>query len=127
LRDSAGFPPDFAASAPAGDYVPGATSIALAVVDGQVVETLDAASPCAGRPRHSGLGEALLAPTLPALVNDLAPGELRGRYNAVSTLSWQIGPVLGPALAGLMLGNGHGTALLLLLAAGCTAPSWPVR
>src|SRR5439155_18667090 len=34
LRDSAGFAPDFAASAPAGDYVPGAPSIALTVVDG---------------------------------------------------------------------------------------------
>jgi hypothetical protein len=33
LRDSAGFAPDFAASAPAGDYVPDAASIALAVVD----------------------------------------------------------------------------------------------
>jgi hypothetical protein len=41
LRDSAGFTPDFAASPPAGDYVPGDPSIASAVVD---VETLAPAS-----------------------------------------------------------------------------------
>jgi hypothetical protein len=34
LRDSAGFAPDFAASPPAGDYVPGDPSIAPTVVDG---------------------------------------------------------------------------------------------
>jgi MFS family permease len=38
-----------------------------------------------------------------ALVNDLAPPALRGRYNAVFTLSWQFGPVFGPAVAGFML------------------------
>jgi MFS family permease len=68
-----------------------------------------------------GLGESLLAPTLPALVNDLAPAALRGRYNAVFTLSWQVGPVLGPAMAGFLLGRGLGDELLLLLAAGCLA------
>jgi hypothetical protein len=34
LRDSAGFAPDFAASAPAGDYVPDAASIPPTVIDG---------------------------------------------------------------------------------------------
>ena len=67
------------------------------------------------------IGESLVAPTLPALVNDLAPSALRGRYNAVFTLSWQIGPVVGPALAGLMLGHGLGAEFLLLLAAACLA------
>ena len=66
-------------------------------------------------------GEALLSPTLPALVNDLAPAALRGRYNAVFTLSWQIGPVLGPALAGVMLGHGRGQELLVVLSGGCMA------
>jgi MFS family permease len=67
------------------------------------------------------VGESLLAPTLPALVNDLAPNTLRGRYNAVFTLSWQVGPVIGPALAGFMLGRGLGDELLLLLTAACLA------
>lgn len=37
------------------------------------------------------LGEATLSPTLPALINDLAPERLRGRYNAIFTLFNQIG------------------------------------
>jgi hypothetical protein len=41
LRDSAGFTPDFAASVPAGDYVPGAPSIAPTVVDGSARFALD--------------------------------------------------------------------------------------
>ena len=67
------------------------------------------------------IGESLVAPTLPALVNDLAPSALRGRYNALFTLSWQIGPVIGPALAGLMLGRSLGDEFLLLLAGACVA------
>ena len=67
------------------------------------------------------IGESLVAPTLPALVNDLAPSALRGRYNALFTLSWQIGPVIGPALAGFMLGRSLGDELLLLLAGACVA------
>jgi MFS family permease len=67
------------------------------------------------------IGESLVAPTLPALVNDLAPSALRGRYNALFTLSWQIGPVIGPALAGLMLGRALGDEFLVLLAGSCAA------
>jgi MFS family permease len=51
-------------------------------------------------------GETLLSPTIPAIVNDLAPDELRGRYNAVYTLAWSAGSIIGPALAGLFLGAG---------------------
>ena len=58
-----------------------------------------------------------LSPSLPAIVNDIAPDELRGRYNAVFTLSWQIGPVIGPAIAGAALGD----AYLVALAAACGA------
>src|SRR5207247_1661731 len=67
------------------------------------------------------IGESLVAPTLPAIVNDLAPTALRGRYNAVFTLSWQVGPVMSPALAGFLLGESRGNELLLLLAASCLA------
>jgi len=35
-----------------------------------------------------------------ALVADLAPPRLRGRYMALSTLSWEIGFVIGPTAAG---------------------------
>lgn len=67
------------------------------------------------------IGEVLLAPTLSALVNDLAPDRLRGRYNAVFTLSNQIGPIVAPIIAGLALGTGHGVLFLLGLALGCLA------
>jgi MFS family permease len=71
-----------------------------------------------------GLGETLLSPSLPAIVNDLAPEAARGRYVAVYSTSWQIGPMVGPAVAGLALARGHGVALMLGLAAAC-ALAWP--
>ncbi|HKD97035.1 MAG TPA: MFS transporter, partial [Micromonosporaceae bacterium] len=45
-----------------------------------------------------GLGEITLAGALPALVNALAPDELRGRYNAVLTLATTAGLWAGPML-----------------------------
>ena len=41
-------------------------------------------------PRCSRFGETLLQPTIPALVNDLAPDHLRGRYNALSSGTFQL-------------------------------------
>jgi MFS family permease len=70
-----------------------------------------------------GVGETLLSPTLIAIVHDVAPDELRGRYNAVYNFSWQLGPVLGPALAGFAIGAGHGDALFVALAGACIATS----
>ena len=70
-----------------------------------------------------GVGETLLSPTLIAIVHDVAPDELRGRYNAVYNFSWQLGPVIGPALAGFAIGAGHGDALFVALAGACVATS----
>jgi MFS family permease len=53
-----------------------------------------------------GVGETLWAPISPALVNDLAPEELRGRYNALSSTAWTVSTVIGPAVAGLLIGSG---------------------
>ncbi len=53
-----------------------------------------------------GMGETLWAPLAPALVNGLATEELRGRYNALQGMSWTVGSIIGPALAGLLIGNG---------------------
>jgi predicted MFS family arabinose efflux permease len=50
-----------------------------------------------------GLGECFQGPTQGALVADLAPPRLRGRYMAVSTTSWDIGFIVGPALGGVVL------------------------
>jgi MFS family permease len=54
-----------------------------------------------------GLGETLWAPTGASLVNDIAPPHLRGRYNALSSVTWQASAVLGPVVAGVVLGAGQ--------------------
>jgi predicted MFS family arabinose efflux permease len=51
-----------------------------------------------------GLGECFQGPVQGALVADLAPPRLRGRYMAVSTISWDIGFIVGPAVGGVVLG-----------------------
>lgn len=53
-----------------------------------------------------GLGETLWAPVAPALINALAPEELRGRYNALQGMTWTVSAIIGPALSGLLLGHG---------------------
>jgi len=50
-----------------------------------------------------GLGECFQGPVQGALVADLAPARLRGRYMAVSTISWDIGFIVGPAIGGFIL------------------------
>lgn len=65
------------------------------------------------------LGETLWSPTMPALVNDLAPDRLRGRYNALSSLTWNVGGVLGPVFAGFVLGGGHHRIWSAVTVAGC--------
>ena len=65
------------------------------------------------------LGEMVWSPTFPALVNDLAPDALRGRYNALAGIAWNVGNVLGPAYAGLLLGHGLAEAWPVVTAAGC--------
>lgn len=67
------------------------------------------------------LGETLWAPVAPSLVNDLAPEHLRGRYNSSMSLVWSLSSIIGPGIAGLMLGAGLEVAWILVLVAGCTA------
>jgi MFS family permease len=64
-----------------------------------------------------GLGETLWAPTGATLVNDIAPTHLRGRYNAVSSITWQLSSILGPAVAGRMLAAHLGGELMGFLIA----------
>ncbi len=64
------------------------------------------------------LGETLSAPIMPSLVNDLAPGHLRGRYNAVQSITWGVSGALGPAIAGVMLGAGLEAAWIALVVGG---------
>ncbi len=67
------------------------------------------------------LGETLMSPSVQPLVNDLAPDQLRGRYNAVYTFALTTGYILGPVIAGAALGAGHANALFLALVAACLA------
>jgi MFS family permease len=50
-----------------------------------------------------GLGECFQGPTQGALVADLAPPRLRGRYMALSAISWDIGFIIGPSVGGFVL------------------------
>jgi hypothetical protein len=65
------------------------------------------------------MGETVLSPTAPAIVNDMAPEHLRGRYNGSSTLAYTTGFLLGPLISGLAIGHGYATALLAGLIAAC--------
>jgi MFS family permease len=52
-----------------------------------------------------GIGETIWAPVAPAVVNELAVEELRGRYNALQGMVWTVASILGPSIAGLLIGN----------------------
>ncbi|MGH3034426.1 MAG: MFS transporter [Gaiellaceae bacterium] len=67
-----------------------------------------------------GIGECFQGPTQGALVADLAPPRLRGRYMALSATSWQVGFVVGPAVGGLVLAA-EPLALWPLAALACLA------
>jgi MFS family permease len=65
-----------------------------------------------------GLGETVLQPTVPAIVNDLATERDRGRFNAVSAGAFQVGAVAAPVVAGWMLDRQLGGAFIAMLL-GC--------
>jgi MFS family permease len=65
-----------------------------------------------------GLGETLLQPTLPVIVNDLAPDHLRGRYNAVSSGAFQLAAVVSPPVAGALIDHGLGAGYIAALVVG---------
>lgn len=67
------------------------------------------------------LGETLLSPVAPALVNDLSPEHLLGRYNAVHSFVFQLAFIAGPIVAGQLLGRRMPAVFVALLLAGCAA------
>ena len=67
------------------------------------------------------LGEMLWSPVGPAILNDLAPEHLRGRYNAVASINWVIAGSLGPALTGIFMGHGWPNQWIAMLVLGCLA------
>jgi MFS family permease len=69
-------------------------------------------------------GETLLQPTMPAIVNDLAPDHLRGRYNGLTSGCFQAASILGPILAGYLIGHDLHLEYIQLLIAGCALVAW---
>ncbi|QKE85829.1 MFS transporter [Arthrobacter sp. NEB 688] len=76
---------------------------ALLGATGLVAGTLAAATGVIVFHVFFGLGETLLQPTVPAIVNDLASDHDRGRYNAVSGMAFQVGAITAPIAAGWLL------------------------
>ncbi len=70
-----------------------------------------------------GLGETLWAPVVPSLINELAREELRGRYNSLQSMVWTVSSIIGPALAGLLLGNGLAGVWVACVVAGTALAS----
>ena len=75
------------------------------------------------------VGECVLGPAQSALVADLAPEALRGRYIALLTNSYAVGFIVGPALGGVLLASSASglwaiaATVLLIAAAGALAMS----
>lgn len=65
------------------------------------------------------VGEIIWSPVFPALVNDLAPEHLRGRYNAVASAAWNVGNLLGPVYAGVLIGADLGGLWVAVTMLGC--------
>jgi MFS family permease len=52
------------------------------------------------------VGETMLSPVGPAIVNEIAPEHLRGRYNAAQGLSWGLSSTVAPAITAAFFDNG---------------------
>jgi MFS family permease len=65
-----------------------------------------------------GLGETMLQPTVPAIVNDLATDRDRGRFNAVSSGAFQMGAITAPIVAGWLLERRLAGLFIAVLVAG---------
>ncbi len=85
---------------------------------GLVPGTLGATMLVAGCASVFALGETLLQPTIPALVNDLAPDHLRGRYNALSSAAFQLAAIIAPPVSGALIGHHLGNVYVGSLVVG---------
>ncbi|MGA8847967.1 MAG: MFS transporter [Nocardioides sp.] len=88
---------------------------------GLVSGTLGATLLVAGCASVFGIGETLLQPTIPALVNDLAPDHLRGRYNALSSASFTLPGIIAPVTAGFLIDHDLAGVYIGLLVGGSIA------
>jgi MFS family permease len=63
-------------------------------------------------------GETLMSPVMPAITNALATDELRGRYNAMSSMVWGVTGIIGPLTAAPLIGHHLGAVWIGLIVAG---------
>ncbi|MEU5563677.1 MFS transporter [Micromonospora musae] len=70
-----------------------------------------------------GFGETMLSPVMPALTNALATDELRGRYNAMSSMIFGVSGVIGPVTAGPLIGAADGKVWVAAVVGGCLLAS----
>ena len=66
-------------------------------------------------------GETVMAPMMPAITNVLATDELRGRFNAMSSMIWGVTAIAGPLTGAPLIGNGLGGLWVVLLVLGSMA------
>jgi len=66
-----------------------------------------------------GIGEMFFAPTIPAILNDLAPEQMRGRANAAGAFCWAFATMLGPIYAGALIGAEAELVWIATLIGGC--------
>ncbi|HUZ56342.1 MAG TPA: MFS transporter [Streptosporangiaceae bacterium] len=65
------------------------------------------------------LGETVMAPTVPPLVNSLASDRIRGRANALASLTYSVAFVASPAICTGLIAAGLSAVWIGLLCAGC--------
>lgn len=66
-------------------------------------------------------GETILSPVLPALTNVIATDEMRGRYNAMSSMIFGVTGIIGPLTAAPLIGHHLGGVWIVLIVAGSLA------
>ncbi len=69
------------------------------------------------------IGETMWSPVSPGLLNDIAPEQLRGRYNAMGTGAFGLAGVAGPAFGAMVLGSGHLGVWIAVTVLGCLGGS----
>ena len=62
------------------------------------------------------VGETLFSPTMPAIINDLAPPEAAGRYNGLGVLAFTTGFLIGPVAGSAALAAGPRLFAVLIVA-----------
>ena len=71
----------------------------------------------------AAMGEILLSPAVPVIIDDQAPPGASSRYHRLGTLALVTGCMLGPPVGGTALGADWGTTLLTTLAVACAVAS----